>query len=242
MATVVLAAAAVTGVVVLRDDDGTPEAAAPPSGPVNPGQVKPTIAGWKVVVNPTYGTAFDVPADWEVLSPDVFSGYADHADPDKPVIGHTAPAHFKSKWCSADANGDGRTEDVRLAATGTKGAEGAKDTDEVAQKTATAWVYGAYTQPDKSAVTWDKPKRYTTRSGIKGSYVTARSEGARKITKCDGEGRSIAFGFRNSKGDFVAWDFHGRTGVPGAVSDELMMRIMSTVRIAGDPAPTSPPP
>nr|WSW41843.1 hypothetical protein OG296_01075 [Streptomyces sp. NBC_01001] len=41
----------------------------------------------------------------------------------------------------------------------------------------------------------------------------------------------------NSKGDFAAWDFYARTGVPGAVGDELIMKILSTVRLAGDPGP-----
>ncbi|MFI6005963.1 hypothetical protein ACIA98_37200 [Streptomyces sp. NPDC051366] len=69
------------------------------------------------------------------------------------------------------------------------------------------------------------------------ALVKAHSEGARQTGKCNGEGRSIAFGFKNSKGDFVAWDFYARTGVPGAVGDELIMKILSTVRLAGDPEP-----
>ncbi|WP_330328791.1 hypothetical protein OHS33_02905 [Streptomyces sp. NBC_00536] len=266
-ATVVLAAATYTGVVLLGDDgkkndradDGknpSPSASAPasPSGSAAPSTsgsasasaspssaVPPTIPGWKAVVNPEHGTAFDVPADWEVAPPTVFSGFSDDADPDKILIGHTAPAFYKSKWCSLDGNGDGQIDDYKLAATGTKGADGAKDTNEVALKMAPSWVYGAYTQPDKTIVKWDSPVEYTTKAGIKGSYVKARSEGAKKPNKCAGDGRAIVFGFKNVKGDFVAWDLYGRTGVPGAVSDDLMMKIMSTVRLA-PLAPADPPP
>ncbi|MFD9354009.1 hypothetical protein [Streptomyces sp. NPDC060031] len=199
-----------------------------------------STAGWKTVVNPEHGTAFDVPPDWEVVSSSVFSGYEDHKDPDKALIGHTAPAFYKSKWCSIDGNGDGVVNDVHLASTGTKGADGAKSTAEVAEKTAPTWVYAAYTQPDKSVVKWDEPVEYTTKYGVKGSYVKARSEGAAQSNRCEGDGKAIAFGFKNSKGDFVAWDFYGRTGVPGAVSDKLIMRILSTVRLSGDPKPTTP--
>ncbi|MEU9235080.1 hypothetical protein [Streptomyces subrutilus] len=201
---------------------------------------KPLIAGWKTVVNPKHGTAFDVPPDWEVAAPTVFSGYSDRKDPDKILIGHTAPAFYKSKWCSIDANGDGRTEDVKLASVGTKGAEGAKDTADVAERSAPTWVYAAHTQPDKSLVTWDKPVEYRTKAGVRGTYVKARSAGAPQPNRCAGDGRAVVFGFKNSKGGFVAWDFHGRTGVPGAVGDDLIMRILSTVRLAGDPEEPDP--
>jgi hypothetical protein len=251
-ATAVAVAAAVTAVFLLRDGGSTDGAAGPaspapasgsPSGsasPGAPGTVQPTIKGWKAVVNPAHGTAFDVPADWEVAEPSVFSGFSDEKDPDKPAIGHTAPAFYKKKWCSLDANGDGYVNDIALASTGSKGADGAKTTDEAAEKTATAWAYSAFAAPDKQVVKWDKPVAYTTKAGIKGSYVKARTEGAKKDHKCAGDGWAIAFGFKNSKGDFVAWDFYGRTGVPGAVRDDLVMRILSTVRLAGDPVPELP--
>lgn len=199
-----------------------------------------STAGWKTVVNPEHGTAFDVPPEWEVLKPEVFGGYTDHKDPDKVLIGHTAPAFYKSKWCSIDGDGDGVVTDTALGTTGTKGADGAKDTTEVAEKTAPTWVYAAYTQPDKSIVKWDKPVEYTTKSGVKGTYVKAHSEGAKQPHRCAGDGKAIVFGFQNSKGGFVAWDFYGRTGVPGAVSDDLIMRILSTVRLSGDPKEPTP--
>ncbi|MEV6954802.1 hypothetical protein [Streptomyces sp. NPDC051183] len=223
--TAVAATAAVAGALVIVHRAEDADAAAT------------STAGWKTVVNPAHGIAFDVPPDWEVVSPTVFSGYTDHNDPDKHLIGHTAPAFYKSKWCSIDGNGDGVVTDTRLATTGSKGADGAKSTEEVAEKTAPTWVYAAYTQPDKSLVKWDKPVEFTTKSGVRGSYVKARSEGAPAPNRCEGDGKAVAFGFKNSKGDFVAWDFYGRTGVPGAVSDELVMRIMSTVRLEGDPKP-----
>lgn len=230
------------------DGAGGPASPAPASGSPSgspsasvssgaPGTVKPTVKGWKVVVNPAHGTAFDVPPDWEVLEPQIFSGFSDDKDPDKPVIGHTAPAFFKKKWCSLDANGDGYINDIALASTGTKGASGAKTTDEIAEKTATAWAYSAFASADKKVVKWDKPVAYTTKAGVKGSYVKARTEGAKKDHKCAGDGWAIAFGFKNSKGDFVAWDFYGRSGVQGAVRDDLVMRILSTVRLSGAPAP-----
>ncbi|MFJ4860916.1 hypothetical protein [Streptomyces sp. NPDC088748] len=225
--------AAATGVVLGVRENRARERAIPPASAADP--TKPQVAGWKTVVNPEHGTAFDVPPQWEVLEPTVFSGYTDDKDPDKVLIGHTAPAFYKSKWCSIDADGDGQFSDVRLANTGTKGAAGAKTAEEIAEKEAPTWVYAAYTQPDKSVVKTDKPVAYTTKSGVRGSYVKARSKGAARTDHCAGDGQAVVFGFKNSRGDFVSWDFYGRTGVPGAVEDALIMRVLSTVRLAGTP-------
>lgn len=230
-------AAAATGVVLGVRENRARDSAAAAADPT-----KPLVAGWKTVINPTHGTAFDVPPGWEVLEPEVFSGYEDGKDPEKVLIGHTAPAFYKSQWCSIDTNGDGQVTDVRLGNVGTKGAGGAKDPADIAVKEAPTWVYAAYTQPDKSVVTADKPVEYTTKSGVRGSYVKARSSGAQRPNRCAGDGQAVVFGFKNSRGDLVSWDFYGRTGVPGAVDDALIMRILSTVRLAGDPKDPGPGP
>ncbi|MFF3089084.1 hypothetical protein ACFVRB_29185 [Streptomyces nojiriensis] len=233
-------AAAASGVALgVRENRHRASAAAAASA-ADP--TRPLVAGWKTVINPTHGTAFDVPPGWEVLEPQVFSGYEDTKDREKVLIGHTAPAFYKSQWCSIDANGDGQVTDVRLGNVGTKGAGGAKDPADIAVKEAPTWVYAAYTQPDKSVVTADKPVEYTTKSGLRGSYVKARSSGAQRPNRCAGDGQAVVFGFKNSRGDLVSWDFYGRTGVPGAVDDALIMRILSTVRLAGDPKDPGPGP
>lgn len=231
--TALAVAAAATGVALGARENRHRASAAAAAQAADP--TKPLVAGWKTVINPKHGTAFDVPPGWEVLEPQIFSGHVDDKDSEKLIIGHSAPAFYKSKWCSVDGDGDGQVVDVRLANTGTKGAGGAKDPADIAVKEAPTWVYAAYTQPDKSVVTSDKPVAYTTKSGVKGSYVKARSSGVPRSDRCAGDGQAIVFGFRNSRGDLVSWDFYGRTGVPGAVDDALIMRILSTVRLAGEP-------
>ncbi|MFE2321886.1 hypothetical protein ACFXC8_54560 [Streptomyces sp. NPDC059441] len=44
-------------------------------------------------------------------------------------------AEYKSKWCTSDDDKDGRTEDTPRAVVGTKGASGAKTSDEIAVST-----------------------------------------------------------------------------------------------------------
>ncbi|WP_055527545.1 hypothetical protein [Streptomyces graminilatus] len=219
-------------------DSASPTASAPDDNPRNSQAEQPTVAGWKVVVNPKWGTAFDVPADWEVKTPGTMIGFED-ADPKagaKPLITMSAPAYYKSKWCVSDDDKDGRTSDTALAAVGTKGASGAKNADEVAVNQVPWWVYGGYTQPDKKSLVYDeKATPYTTKSGIKGSFARAHSKNTPQTGKCASDGKAITFGFKNSAGDFVAWSLYGAAGVPGEVPEKTIMRILSTVRLHGEP-------
>ncbi|MER6358653.1 hypothetical protein ABT186_44440 [Streptomyces sp. NPDC001634] len=256
-AAAVVVAAGVTGALVLggnKDDkaDGGSKNAGPSvsasqsstasasasDNPRSGDAEKPTIPGWKVVINPKWGTAFDVPPDWDVKSPDLEIGFENNNGKagDKPIIVMSAPAFLKEKWCTSDSNKDGRPEDTALAAVGTKGASGAKNADEVAVNQVPWWVYGGYTQPDKKSITFDKKaKPYKTASGIEGSIAWARSKNTPQKGKCATDGKAITFGFKNSAGDFVAWNFYGATGVKEEVPDATIMKILSTVRLHGDP-------
>ncbi|MEU6519010.1 hypothetical protein [Streptomyces sp. NPDC046978] len=199
---------------------------------------KPTVPGWKVVVNPKWGTAFDVPPEWDVKSPGLLIGFEDDNPKaeGKPLITMSAPAFLKEKWCTSDDNKDGQTDDKALAGTGTKGASGAKSTDEVAVNQVAWWVYGGYTQPDKKSITFDKEaKPYTTAAGIQGSIAWARSKNTPQKGTCASDGKAVTFGFKNSAGDFVAWSLYGATGVKDEVPDATILKILSTVRLHGDP-------
>ncbi|MGW6513323.1 hypothetical protein ACWGCP_38490, partial [Streptomyces niveus] len=249
--------AAATGIFVMQKDDGgsanvaddskASESGKPktePSEPDNPrdssGVPKPTIAGWKVVTNPNHGTQFDVPADWVVEKPDTFSGFEDAEKGDgSPAITFSAPAFLKSNWCEQDTDKDGTIEDVSLGGTGTKGGKGAKDTATAASNESGSWVWAAYAQEatkaqQQAAIKVEKSKSYTTKAGLKGHYSTAASTGLPKKEKCDTDGKSIAFTFTNAKGDFTTWVLYGARGVDDEIPDETLMKIMSTVRLAGE--------
>ncbi len=255
----VVIAAGVTGFLVLgkdKDDNAgpahpsksasassstspSPTASSSDDNPRGTEGAKPTIAGWKVVVNPKWGTAFDVPPDWTVDDPDVITGFEDDSDKDgKPLITMSAPAFYKEKWCTSDDDHDGQTEDTALAAVGTKGQNGAKDTDTPARNDPAWWVFGGYTdQKDssKKLLKIGKPKPYTTTSGVQGSVGATYSKGVQKKGKCDSDGKATTFAFKNSKGDFVSWTFYGAKGVTGEVPDATIQKILSTVRLNGDP-------
>ncbi|MFJ5265411.1 hypothetical protein ACIQAC_33590 [Streptomyces sp. NPDC088387] len=255
-ATAVVVAAGVTGFLVLggdKDDtaDSSTDQKPSKSAPADPSESstgaednprgteteKPSIDGWKVVVNAKWGIAFDVPADWEVQSPTLTIGFeeADSDDP-KPLITMSGTALYKSKWCTSDDNKDGTVDETELGAVGTKGADGAKNTEEVAVNNVPWWVFGGYTQPDKKSVTNDeKAEDYTTASGIKGSIAWAQSNNTPQKGKCASDGKALTFGFKNSTDDFVSWSFYGAKGVKGEVPKETIMKILNTVRLHGDP-------
>ncbi|MEU5060370.1 MULTISPECIES: hypothetical protein [unclassified Streptomyces] len=258
-AAAVVVAAGVTGFLVLggdKEDKADPKPSKSPtksaskdpspdaSDDVNPrdpaNAPKATIAGWQVVVNPKYGTAFDVPADWVVKSDGVITGFEDAKDETgKPLITMSAPAFLKEKWCTSDDDKDGNVDDSALAGAGTKGQNGAKNTQDVARNDSAWWVFGGYTDQKNSSkklLKIGKPKDFTTASGVKGSVATTTSSGVPKTGKCDTDGKATVFAFKNSQGDFVSWTFYGAKGVKDEVPDATVQKILSTVRLQGDPS------
>ncbi|WP_406417410.1 hypothetical protein [Streptomyces sp. NBC_00842] len=250
-ATAVVVAAVVTGVVVMNKDDkggsdvadgGTSSPPAKPSADTssavpNPrgadGDAKPLVAGWKVVTNPKWGTQFDVPGDWEVGSPGTFSYFEDDEKGDgSPLIGFSAPAYFQKNWCADDDDKDGTKEEYSLAGAGTRGAAGATDADANAHSEAGTWAWAAYAQhmPQKT-IKFSKAKKYTTRSGLTGSLVTATAPDVTKKKKCDSDGKTFAFTFKNKNGDFSSWVLYGADSVKDELPDATIMKILSTVRL-----------
>ncbi|MFC8126784.1 hypothetical protein [Streptomyces sp. NPDC057302] len=254
----VVVAAGVTGFLVLggdKDDEAgdkpgkksPAKSAAPKPSPSDDGGSergtgkgpKPTVEGWQVVVNPKWGTAFDVPADWEVQTPDTFIAFEDNEKGDgSALIGMSAPAIYQSKWCSSDSDKDGQKSDTSLGAIGTKGQNGAKNTKDVARNDSAWWVFGGYTdqkKSDKKKIKISKAKSFTTNSGVKGSVVTSTTSGAVTNDKCDSEGKATTFAFKNADGEYVAWSMYGAKGVKEEIPDATVQKILGTVRLNGDP-------
>ncbi|MEU1469844.1 hypothetical protein ABZ434_16630 [Streptomyces sp. NPDC005761] len=241
----VVVACGVTGFLVLRDDgdDGKDRADAKSSASasVSPGGTArsaaeggsgPLVPGWNTVVNAKRGITFDVPASWARQSESWVSYVAEDDDPEeKPLVAMMAPAVLKEKWCTSDDNKNGDEENTSLASTGTTGEKGAKSTAEAAEDTAKTWVYGAYTQPDRTRLTISEPQSYRTKAGVEGSLVTVTSSGTPKKGKCDTDGKAMTFAFNNAAGDFVSWTYLGAHGVPDEVSDTTIRQILSTVRL-----------
>ncbi|MBL1109971.1 hypothetical protein JK361_36325 [Streptomyces sp. 5-8] len=258
-ATAVVVTAAVTGYLVLggskddEADDGkdkqttspsptaTSASASPTSSatdnPRSNETAKPTVAGWKVVVNPKYGTAFDVPADWEVERPGIFAFFQDKAKGDgSAYIGFSGSTFLKPDHCTSDEGGS--KDSHAIAGSGTKGENGAKDTASIARGDSATFAFGGYTDQSDAAKKYlriGKAKPFTTASGLKGSVATSYVVGVPKKNKCDTDGKAVTFAFKNSTGSFVSWTLHGVKGVKDELSDATVNKILSTVRLHGDP-------
>lgn len=240
-----LAVVVACGVIGFRvlSDDGNDEAGPQPAPTGSPsphgtarsttgGGSGPLVAGWKTVTNAKRGITFDVPASWARKSADWVSYVAEDDDPEeKPLVGMMAPAVLKEKWCTSDDDKDGTADDYALASTGTTGEQGSKSAAAAAEDTATTWVYGLYTQPDRSRLTIGEPEPFRTESGVEGSLVTVTSSGTPKKGKCDTDGKAVTFAFKNAKGAFVSWTYVGAHGVPDEVSDATIREILGTVRL-----------
>ncbi|MFB7918779.1 hypothetical protein [Streptomyces sp. NPDC056061] len=256
-ATAVVVAAAVTGVVVLNKDDDkekdvagdknasasadpSESTASPEANPRDAEDTKPLIAGWKVVTNPKWGTQFDVPGDWEVGTPGTFSFFEDEKKGDgSPLIGFSAPSYLQKKWCVDDFDKDGTQETYSLASAGTRGAQGATDAAKNAHSEAGTWAWAAYAQHmPQSTITFTPAKQYTTKSGLTGQVVTAAAPNVTKRKKCETDGKTIAFTFKNKKGEFASWVLYGAAGVKDELPDATIEKILSTVRLV-DVAPSS---
>ncbi len=238
-----------TGFVVLGKDDGGPDVAdgkkssptakpsesesSPIANPRGGEEAAPTVPGWKVVTNPKWGTQFDVPGDWEVAGTGVIAGVEDVKDPaGAPAAGFSAPAYYKSEWCEDDSDKDGKKETTRLAGVGTKGAQGAKSTDEAARIEAGNWAWAAYAQEEpKDKLKIGEAEPYTTESGLSGSVARAGATGLSHKNKCDTDGKSIAFSFKNGKGEYATWVLYGAAGVDDELPDTTIQKILSTVRL-----------
>jgi hypothetical protein len=241
-----VAAAAVTGAVLLgggTDDEAGPDPArsspssspsASPTARDNPRtaeEEKPTVAGWKVVVNPDLGVAFDGPANWARQSTTWVSWVSENDDPeDKPLVAMQAPGVLKEKWCATDADKDGETDYVPLAMAGSRGNNGATSTEEIARADSATWVYGYFTQPDHKKVTTGKVTSFTTASGLTGSVATSQSSGVAKKDKCATDGKATTFAFKDAQGGFASWSFVGVKGVGEEVQDATVRQILKTVR------------
>ncbi|MBD0707568.1 MULTISPECIES: hypothetical protein [unclassified Streptomyces] len=195
---------------------------------------QPTIPGWKVVYNPKYGTLFDVPPEWEVLKPGSVTFFEDEKKNDgSPLITMSSPTRLKSEWCTFDSDKNGVVENWGLSTAGTKGGQGAKNTADAARSEAGTWVWGGYAQHmPQSTIQITKPVPYTTTSGLTGSLATAKAPNVKKRNKCESDGKSYAFTFKNAQGDFSTWVLYGAAGVADEIPDAVVRQILATVRLA----------
>ncbi|MEU5189312.1 hypothetical protein AB0G83_19500 [Streptomyces klenkii] len=248
-AVAVVAAAVITGVVVLKDDDkenvahsdpAKSPSAAPSASSAAPSQsasedpadnpranaeVKPVIDGWKVVSNSKRHIAFDVPKEWKVGSPGTSFGFQDEDDhsfpPNGKGISMSGVAYFNEDRCEKDAT---------PVAAGTKGAQGAKSEADAAENEALNWLFWGFDQKKTGKFNYSKGKEFKSDHGLSGTSASATVTGVAKKHHCATSAKSVTVTYKDVNGDLATWCLYSATGTEDEVSDDIIKKIMSSLR------------
>ncbi|MBT2386366.1 hypothetical protein [Streptomyces sp. ISL-11] len=245
-AVAVVAAAVVTGVVVLKDDDkqnvaktdpkasasaSAPASATPSAGgsqepldnPRGGEEIKPVIAGWKVVTNNKRHNAFDVPPEWKVASPGMSFGITEEGDKSLAPkgISMSGVAFFNEDRCEKDTN---------PVAAGTKGAQGAKSEADAAENEALNWVFYAFDQKKTGKFNYSKGKPFKSDYGLTGTSSSATVTGISAKRRCASSGKAFTVTYKDTQGDLATWCLYSATGTEDEVSDDVIKKIMSSLR------------
>ncbi|WP_308015590.1 hypothetical protein, partial [Streptomyces huiliensis] len=223
-------------------DPAGPQASASAPAPGGQGADKPADggykapAGWQSQVYERHGFAYDVPGKgekWKLLPGDTMISYTDKG---KPVVAMTGTANFREGGCSSNPNPDtfGEAGKGQLATVGTTGGGKDGDLQTNARNWAGNWGVMAY-----GGVGANKPKIEVSqatpwkKNGIEGYTATAKVKVTHRPSACvppTAIVKSIAQ--KMPDGTFHGWVIYADQGVPDALSEEQIDKIMQTVRPA----------
>ncbi|PWI44562.1 hypothetical protein CK485_15975 [Streptomyces sp. ICBB 8177] len=212
-----------------------PAPAPPASGGPNStaGPLKPLIAGWQTQTRAAHHFAYDVPPasqQWHVYDPGIEIAYTD--DQGKPIVTMSGTADYHEGGCAShpNANTVGQAGKGQLATIGTQGGSGGTPQQD-AYNVAGNWVFAAYGGADHKpkisvtkAVPWDH-------NGLKGWTSTATATDIYRPSSCVPP-RAIAKTIAQQLPDGTVheWVIYADQGVPNALTEAQIDKIMSTVR------------
>lgn len=214
-----------------------------PSAPQQPGQTgqsaspaAPAAPGWQTQTYERHGFSYDVPgkdAKWKLLPGDTMISYTEKG---KPVVAMTGTASFHEGGCASNPNPDtfGEAGKGQLATVGTTG--GGKDgtLQDNARNWAGNWGVMAYggtgSHKPKIEVSQATPWKH---NGIEGWTATAKVTVTNRPSTCvppTAIVKSIAQ--KLPDGTVHGWVIYADQGVPDALPEAEIDKIMNTVRPA----------
>ncbi|GGR24316.1 hypothetical protein [Streptomyces netropsis] len=209
----------------------------PGNGSASPSGPPPKVAGWQTQTSDEHNYRYDVPAKadkWNVAPQGTAISYTDNG---KPVVVMREIASYREGGCSSSANPDsmGEAGKGQLASIGTTG--GGKDLDlkENARNWAGNWgtmAYGGLNNKPKIEIQDEKAWKA---NGIEGWTATAKVTVKNRPSDCvppTAIVKSIAQ--KLPDGTFHGWVIYADQGVPDALTEAQIDKIMSTVRPAKD--------
>ncbi|MEU4896519.1 hypothetical protein AB0B12_27945 [Streptomyces sp. NPDC044780] len=219
----------------------SPSAASSPSSassaPASPSGDQPSVAGWQTQTAQKHHFRYDVPAKaakWKVLGEDTALSYTDKDG--QPIVVMTAAANYREGGCASSPNPKafGEAGKGQLATVGTTG--GGKDgtLQENARNWAGNWGFAAYGGADhkpKIEVTEAKPWK---QGGIDGYTATAQVTVTNRPSSCVPPKAVVhSIAQKLPDGTMHGWVIYADQGVPNALTDAEIKKIMSTVRSTG---------
>ncbi|MGK5532767.1 hypothetical protein [Streptomyces sp. URMC 129] len=238
---------AVVGAVMLRDGGDSGEARTPAEESTGPSRVPddpraghqeapdPVVApDWQVQTVESHRLAFDVPPPdaWELGGENdaVYVGNADEEDGILAAVG--APARYLPGWCP-QAEAAGNLSQRALA--GTMSGQGFADTAEAAADRARAWATAQFdAEGGELEVSGAEP--FENEHGVAGHTVTATVTGVPGAADdpdhpCGtSDGLVITVSYLNADHDVSVWALIADTGVPDALDDATIERIVGSLR------------
>ncbi|WP_344596696.1 hypothetical protein [Streptomyces violaceusniger] len=224
-------------------DTGAAESKAPSAGssqssaPANPSGDQPLFSGWQTQTSQKHHFRYDVPGKaekWKVLDEETALSYTDENG--QPIVVMTAAGNYREGGCASSPNPKafGEAGKGQLATVGTTG--GGKDgtLQENARNWAGNWGFAAYGGADhkpKIKVSEAKPWK---QGGIDGYTATAQVTVTNRPSPCVPP-KAVAHSIAQKlpDGTMHGWVIYADQGVPKALTDAQIKKIMSTVRSTG---------
>ncbi|MBT2382137.1 hypothetical protein J7E86_00735 [Streptomyces sp. ISL-11] len=195
---------------------------------------QPMVAGWQTQTQPQHHLRFDVPGtsdQWKKLPVDTAISYTDNG---KPVVVMTGTASYREGGCASSANPDsiGEAGKGQLATVGTTGGGTEGTLEENARNWAGNWGVMAY-----GGVGANKPKIEVGKAtpwkanGIEGYTATAKVTVTHRPSACVPPSAIVkSIARKMPDGTFHGWVIYADQGVPDALPEAQIDKIMKTVR------------
>ncbi|WP_240667344.1 hypothetical protein [Streptomyces luteoverticillatus] len=204
----------------------------------DPSAQQPTVPGWQTQTRADHYFQYDVPGKtdkWKVFPTDTAISYTEDG---KPVVVMTGTSNYKEGGCSSQPNPDavGEAGQGQLATVGTTG--GGKDGDlkTNAKNWAGNWGFMAYGGKDHKPKLEFTDEKEWKHNGIDGWTATAKVTVTNRPSPCvppTAIVKSIAQ--KMPDGTFHGWVIYADQGVPDALTEAQIDKIMNTVRPAKGP-------
>ncbi|TGB06265.1 hypothetical protein E4099_18530 [Streptomyces palmae] len=215
----------------------SPGTGSPADPAATPGNDQPTVPGWQTQARAEHHFRYDVPgtADkWNLIDQDSAISYTDANG--KPIVVMTGASHYREGGCASNPNPKalGEAGKGQLATIGTTGGGTEGTLQENARNWAGNWGFMAYGGPDnkpKIEVSQAKPWKH---GGIDGYTATAKVTVVNRPSSCVPPTAIVhSIAQKLPDGTMHGWVIYADQGVPNALTEAEIQKIMNTVRPTG---------